>query len=112
MFRNLISKNHIEFKTSKQQDAMDYISWYLEKDKHFIDKELFDFTLCFVRLCLECNKILMFPQKSSYLMLELPSDLDDTVDSYSFNSLLEFYFRMKDEETSCPSCNIITKHKF
>jgi len=37
MFRNVISKNHIEFKTNKQQDAMEYLIWYLDKDKNFID---------------------------------------------------------------------------
>lgn len=110
MYRNLISKSHIEFKTNKQQDAMDYLTWYLQKEKNFINPNLVNFTHMYIRKCVKCNKMLSFPQEGNHINFDLPTDLNNHVETYSFNNIVNHYFSIRQFDTNCPRCNTQTNH--
>ncbi|KAJ3449767.1 ubiquitin carboxyl-terminal hydrolase [Anaeramoeba flamelloides] len=87
MLKNLIGKDHPEFSTMRQQDAMEFLTYFLDKIhklehkyKYKTDPTLaFDFKVKTRLECLGCKQVRYKSEKYSNLSLTLPSKIIDQV---------------------------------
>jgi len=88
MYRNIIVSNHHEFKTFKQQDASEFLLYYLNQMKGFYENSDIEITLCNSRKCTICNHKKLSLSNCNQLLLEKPKDINLDTKEYSFDTYI------------------------
>jgi ubiquitin carboxyl-terminal hydrolase 5/13 len=123
MFKALIGKNHAEFSTMRQQDAMEFFEHFMsvteQQERRFAKDptSVLKFTMEEKLQCLTCNKVRYKDVPEQILSLFVPLKRKKGViadaktpdvevyESVSFNECLKLYFDGSiNEGYTCPSC--------
>jgi ubiquitin carboxyl-terminal hydrolase 5/13 len=80
MFKGLLCRDHEDFKTSKQQDAIQFVQWFLDQirtrekheDKGADPTEVFDFSTEERLECSACHAVKYRTERTNTLMLPVP----------------------------------------
>ncbi|CCF57036.1 hypothetical protein KAFR_0C00410 [Kazachstania africana CBS 2517] len=111
-FKNCIGQNNKEFTSNKQQDALEFLSYFVnELDKKLFKKELTnpgDLMRCYMedRLqCLRCKHVKYSYQANESIQLPLkdnnePQDIRERLDAFFKGEVIEF---------NCPHCQKMTE---
>lgn len=122
MIRNVISRGHAEFSSSKQQDASEQFSYLLEfmakqsfRTKRKDPSKLFVAELQEINTCTVCQKSKLRSQQESMVKLQIPDELNSDDASPDIRDTLEQTWGGKSYNLECLECGqtqpMIRKHR-
>lgn len=103
MFKSIVGKDHPEFKTNKQQDAMEFLVYLLDQVDKQIGVEVnhpFRFKLTTKVLCMGCEKGTVRDEVVDNLTVQLQANFMDSIKEYCQDEMIEGY--------KCDLCNETT----
>ena len=109
LFKKLVGGSHEEFKSGRQQDAMEYFTFIINTfDKKFFNSstnnnpnDIFKFVLEDKLKCNNCQKVKIMEQASENLQIML----DENLDEQNFGDQINAYFQGDQNiDFKCPNC--------
>ena len=119
MFKSLIGKGHPEFSSVRQQDAFEFLQYFLTQTErqekvngtsNLSPTTVFDFQLRTKIKCLQCQKIRISDNKQNSISTLIPIDVKDDGANVvvPWVNLLKTFTDPEIVEFNCPSCKTTT----
>lgn len=106
-FKRCISQGNKEFESQRQQDAMEFFTFIMDRVKSV--NKMTQFILVDKLKCIKCGKVKYIEQISNSIQVSLPEDL--SVRDINLTEQLNHYFEdnAEDIQFDCPSCKETVK---
>lgn len=106
-FKRCISQGNKEFESQRQQDAMEFFTFIMDRVKSV--NKMTQFILVDKLKCIKCGKVKYTEQISNSIQVSLPEDL--SVRDINLTEQLNHYFEgnAEDIQFDCPSCKETVK---
>lgn len=115
LFKKCVGQAHEEFSSDRQQDAMEFLTFFIDTlDKKIFSKsstnpsDLMRFTLENRLQCQKCGQVKYTTEANESILVPLEENQDPQHSQYLFERL-EAYFKGEEIDFKCPKCNTTVK---